>query len=113
VPLGDLVRAAAARTPDKAALVLYQHPVVGVACMVGVLDRRLGEIVRGYAALRHDAAPAPSAAKLKAFVAHHIASHKVPERIEIRSELPLNPVKVDRHALQARALAELTGRSGS
>jgi feruloyl-CoA synthase len=57
--------------------------------------------------LRHDAGPAPTADELKEFVAHHIASYEVPERIEIVAELPLNPVgKVDRHALQERAWAE-------
>ena len=57
--------------------------------------------------MRHDAAPAPTADELKAFVAHHLGSYEVPERIEIVAELPLNPVgKVDRHARQEQALAE-------
>jgi len=87
--------------------VLYQHPAVGEACVVGVPDRRLGEIVRAYVALRHDAAPGVTADELKQFVAHHIAAYKVPERIEVLAQLPLNAVgKVDRHELQERAIAE-------
>jgi len=87
--------------------VLYQHPAVGEACVVGVPDRRLGEIVRAYVALRHDA-PAPGADELKQFVAHHIAAYKVPERIAVLAQLPLNAVgKVDRHKLQERAIAEM------
>ena len=100
-------------SPLEVEEVLYQHPAVGVACVIGVPDRRLGEIVWGYVALRHDAAPAPAADELKAFVAHHIASYKVPERIEIVAELPVNAVgKVDRHALQEQALTELNAEAG-
>jgi non-ribosomal peptide synthetase component E (peptide arylation enzyme) len=61
-------------------------------------------------ALRHDLATKPGAAKLEEFVAHHNAAYEVPERIEIVPGLPLNAVgKVDRHALQARALAARRG----
>ncbi|MGH6895331.1 MAG: class I adenylate-forming enzyme family protein [Geminicoccaceae bacterium] len=103
-----IIRGGANISPLEVEEVLYQHPAVGVACVVGVPDRRLGEIVRAYVALRHDAAPGVTADELKQFVAHHIAAYKVPERIAILAELPLNAVgKVDRHALQARASADL------
>jgi acyl-coenzyme A synthetase/AMP-(fatty) acid ligase len=71
-------------------------------------DRRAAEQpLKAYVVLRH-VAKRLDAAGLKEFVARHIAAHTVPERIKIRSELPLNEAgKVDRHALQA-----LAGRSG-
>jgi acyl-CoA synthetase (AMP-forming)/AMP-acid ligase II len=78
--------------------------------VIGVPDRRLGELVWTYLAIRHDTAPAPSADELREFVARHIASYTVPERIELLAELPLNPVgKVDRHSLQELALAKRSG----
>jgi acyl-CoA synthetase (AMP-forming)/AMP-acid ligase II len=41
------------------------------------------------------------------FACFRLGAYKVPERIEILAELPLDPVgKVDRHALQERAWAE-------
>ncbi|MGH6902744.1 MAG: class I adenylate-forming enzyme family protein [Geminicoccaceae bacterium] len=102
-----IIRGGANISPLEVEEALYQHPAVGVACVVGVPDRRLGETVRGYVALRHDAASVPTADELKAFVAHHIAGYKVPERIEIVAGLPRNPVgKVDRHALREQAVAE-------
>jgi len=80
--------------------VIYQHPAVRTAGVVGVPDEHAGEIVRAYVALRDDA-PALAQDELQAFVAARIAAYKVPAEVEFVSELPLNAVgKVDRRRLK-------------
>jgi acyl-coenzyme A synthetase/AMP-(fatty) acid ligase len=82
--------------------VLDEHPAVHLSCVVGVPDRKLGQIVAAYVALRPDVTPAPTAEDLRRFVAGRIAAYKVPEWITITADLPLNATgKVDRKRLHA------------
>jgi acyl-CoA synthetase (AMP-forming)/AMP-acid ligase II len=72
--------------------------------VVGLPDRHLGQVVAAYVSLRGGTTGPPTAAQLRRFVAERLAAYKVPERITILCELPLNPTgKVDRQKLHALA----------
>ena len=70
--------------------VLFQHPDVVDAAVVGVAHTVLGEEVKAVVQVR--AGAAVTADELRDFCRPHLANFKVPEYVEIRSEpLPRNP----------------------
>jgi acyl-CoA synthetase (AMP-forming)/AMP-acid ligase II len=70
--------------------VVFDHPDVIDAAVVGVPHRELGEEVKAVVQLR--AGSTTTSDELKAFCRQHLADFKVPEYVEIRSEpLPRNP----------------------
>lgn len=85
--------------PVEVEAALREHPKVGLAAVMGVPDEVMGE--KGLALVQpRDPADPPDPGDLKRFVAARIADYKVPDRIEIREPLPLNPMfKVDKRAL--------------
>jgi len=100
-----IIRGGSNISPLEVEEVIDEHPAVHLSCVVGVPDRRLGETVAAYVALRSDVSDRPTAEELRRFVAARIAAYKVPERITIMDELPLNSTgKVDRKKLHARVL---------
>jgi len=76
--------------PETVRTVLLSHPAVRDACVVGVGDRRLGEVP--FAAIEtKPGRPAPSEAELMAWVRESLPSHHVPVAITVVDELPRNP----------------------
>jgi long-chain acyl-CoA synthetase len=70
--------------------VLFDHPDVIDAAVVGVPHRTLGEEVKAVVQLR--AGATTTVEELRAFCRKHLADFKVPEYVEIRDEpLPRNP----------------------
>jgi long-chain acyl-CoA synthetase len=70
--------------------VLFDHPDVIDAAVVGVPHKTLGEEVKAVVQLREGATV--TADELREFCAQHLANFKVPEYIEFRTEpLPRNP----------------------
>jgi acyl-CoA synthetase (AMP-forming)/AMP-acid ligase II len=69
--------------------ILEQHPGVREAAVVGIPDRKWGQIVRAVVVPSDpDKAPAPD--DLKVFVRSHLAGFKVPAEWVVRAELPRN-----------------------
>jgi long-chain acyl-CoA synthetase len=69
--------------------VLYAHPEVMDAAVIGLPHRTLGEEVG--AVVQVVAGSAVDAETLRSYAAEHLAAFKVPVRIELRSEpLPRN-----------------------
>lgn len=98
-----IIRGGSNISPREVEEVLFQHPAVKVACVVGKPDPAWGQTVRAYVSFKEKFAP-PAARELQAFAAEHLAAYKVPEEIVILPELPLNPIgKVDRQRLAAWA----------
>jgi fatty-acyl-CoA synthase len=87
-------------------LFLKSYPGVREAVVVGVPDRRLGEVAFAYVEL-HDGA-AVEAAALQAYCKASIASYKVPRHVEFVDAWPLTgSQKIRKLELKARAAAAL------
>jgi non-ribosomal peptide synthetase component E (peptide arylation enzyme) len=90
--------------PREIEEILYTHPKILHAAIVGVPDPRLGErnclcvIPRPGAALTLD--------EVVGFLRGGVAAYKLPEEIEIFDEFPFTPTgKIQRHALTRAVLA--------
>ena len=85
--------------------VLFEHPDVVDAAVVGVPHRELGEEVKAVVQLR--AGAGTTADDVRAFCAERLASFKVPAHVEFRDEpLPRNPAgKVLKNLLRGDATA--------
>ncbi len=101
-----IIRGGSNVSPLEVEEVIDEHPAVHLSCVVGIPDRRLGEVVAAFVALKHDTPQRPTPDELRHFVAGRIAAYKVPERIFLVDDLPLNATgKVDRKRLHARVLS--------
>lgn len=95
--------------PAEVEEMMLEHPAVGQAAVVGVPDRRLGEV--GYAFV----VPAPGAdpselteGAVEAWCRERMANYKAPRHVELIDELPRNPAgKVLKYELRQRAAAVL------
>jgi long-chain acyl-CoA synthetase len=85
--------------PREVEDVLFEHPAVREAAVVGIADDYRGETVKAVVSLR-DGAGADEAA-LIAFCRERLASYKYPRSVEFRDELPKNAAgKVLRRGLR-------------
>jgi long-chain acyl-CoA synthetase len=88
--------------PREVEEVLFQHPSVGEAAVVGVPDRERGEVVKAFVVPK--AGTHPTEAELIAFVRERIAHYKAPRTVEFRTSLPRSGVqKVLRRVLRGEA----------
>jgi acyl-CoA synthetase (AMP-forming)/AMP-acid ligase II len=84
--------------PREIEEILYAHPKVLYAAIVGVPDARLGE--RNCLCLVPRPGEPPTLAELLAFLGDSVATYKLPERLELFTEFPFTPTgKIQRHAL--------------
>jgi long-chain acyl-CoA synthetase len=72
--------------PREIEEVLYTHPAVAEAAVVGVPHERLGEEVKAYVALKRDSEVSPE--ELIAWTKERVAAYKYPRTIELRDSLP-------------------------
>lgn len=94
--------------PREIEEILYTHPKVLYAAIVGVPDPRLGE--RSCLCLVPKPGPPPSLDELLAFLGDSVATYKRPERLELFDELPFTPTgKIQRHVLVREVAARLAG----
>ncbi|BCZ86583.1 long-chain-fatty-acid--CoA ligase [Thermus thermophilus] len=83
--------------PVEVERVLYDHPAVKEAAVVGVPDPRWGEVGAAFVVLRE---PVPAEA-LRAFLKARLAGYKVPKHLIFLEELPkTGPGKVQKEALK-------------
>ncbi|RJX34739.1 MAG: AMP-dependent synthetase [Desulfarculus sp.] len=84
--------------------VLYSHPQVKAAGVVGVPDPKVGNRIKAYVVLQAEARGKVSEEDLIKYCAEKLAHYKVPQIIEFRGELPKTDVgKVSRRELREEA----------
>ncbi|MDD9382160.1 AMP-binding protein [Streptomyces sp. ZAF1911] len=83
----DMINASGFKVwPREVEDVLYTHPAVREAAVVGIPDPYRGESVKAYVSLRPGAETDP--AELSAYCAERLAAYKYPRRVEILPVLP-------------------------
>ena len=81
--------------------VLYQHPKIKAAGVVGVPDPKVGNLIKAYVVLEGEARGQISEEEILEFCREKLAHYKVPKIIEFRGELPKTDVgKVSRRELR-------------
>jgi len=81
--------------------VLYNHPQIKAAGVVGVPDPKVGNIIKAYVVLQSEARGKISEEEIMEFCRENLAYYKVPKIIEFRGELPKTDVgKVSRRELR-------------
>jgi long-chain acyl-CoA synthetase len=97
-----IIRGGSNISPLEVEEVLYQHPAVKEAGVVGVPDATWGEIVHAYVALKEG--DSATEASLKGFLKERIADYKIPEAITLLPALPKGSTgKIHRQTLRAWA----------
>lgn len=94
--------------PREIEEILYTHPQVLHAAIVGVPDPRLGE--RNCLCIIPRAGAALTLAEAVGFLKDSVAAYKLPEEIEVFDEFPFTPTgKIQRHVLTRQVLARREG----
>jgi long-chain acyl-CoA synthetase len=94
-----IIRGGSNISPQEVEAVLYEHPAVAEAAVVGRPDAVWGEVVVAHIVLRQGHVPNES--YLIAFARKRIADYKTPEVIIFHSELPKSATgKIQRRALR-------------
>jgi len=104
----DVINAAGFKVwPREVEEVLYQHPAVRVAAVLGVPDDYRGETVRAVIALRDGHGFVGEEAAREDILAHcqrHLANYKIPRIVDFRDELPVSAAgKVLRRVMRDEA----------
>jgi long-chain acyl-CoA synthetase len=76
--------------PSEVETVIYSHPAVRLAAVIGIPDAYHGEVVKACLVLEEGATATP--ADLLAHCRSDLAPYKVPATIDIRTELPMSAV---------------------
>ncbi|HRZ17074.1 MAG TPA: long-chain fatty acid--CoA ligase, partial [Candidatus Hydrogenedentes bacterium] len=81
--------------------VLYQHPAVREASVVGIPDRIRGEEVKVYVSVKDGEALTPE--DIRAFLEARVARYKWPKEVEVLEDLPKGPTgKILKRELKLR-----------
>jgi long-chain acyl-CoA synthetase len=84
--------------------VLYRHPQIKAAGVVGVPDPTVGQNIKAYVVLQSEARGKVSEEEIIEFCKENLAHYKVPKIIEFRGELPKTDVgKISRRELREEA----------
>jgi len=74
--------------PSEVELLLYKHPAVQEACIIGARDAYRGETVKAVVVLRAEARGHTTAEDIMAWSREHMAAYKVPRLVDFVDALP-------------------------
>jgi fatty-acyl-CoA synthase len=74
--------------PSEVELMLYRHPAVAEACVIGTQDAYRGETVKAVVVLRAEARGKTTAEDITGWAREHMAAYKVPRVVEFAEALP-------------------------
>jgi acyl-CoA synthetase (AMP-forming)/AMP-acid ligase II len=98
--------------PREIEEILYTHPKVLYAAMVGLPDARLGE--RNCLCLVPKPGEPPTLEELQQFLGDSVARYKWPERLELFEKLAFTPTgKIQRHVLVREVMARDASRGSN
>lgn len=93
--------------PAEVETLLFKHPAIQEACVIGARDARRGETVKAFVVLREPMRGQVTADDIIAWSREHMAAYKVPRIIEFVDALPKSGTgKVMWRALQERQNAQ-------
>jgi long-chain acyl-CoA synthetase len=75
--------------PKEIENILYEHPKIEMAVVVGIPDRQSGEAVKAHVQLR--AGENATEEEIKKFCRKRLAAYKVPKIIEFQEQMPMSP----------------------
>jgi long-chain acyl-CoA synthetase len=97
--------------PREVEEVLYEHPAVREAAVIGVPHAELGEEIAAAVSLKPGADA--SAPELREFVKANIAAYKYPRHVWLLDELPKGPTgKILKRAIEPPASVAMTDKAG-
>ena len=95
--------------PREIEEVLYQHPKIQEACIVGIPDPYRGETVKAFVVLKER--EEATAEEIIKYCQKNMAKYKVPTSVEFRRELPKSHVgKVLRKILREEEMKKSSNR---
>jgi long-chain acyl-CoA synthetase len=77
--------------PREVEEVLYKHPAVMEAMVIGIPHERYGEEVKAVVSLKPDQQASPE--EIIAYCKEHLAAYKYPRHLEVRDSLPKGSTK--------------------
>ena len=96
--------------PREVEEVLFMHPKVMEAAVIGVPDAKRGEVVKAFVVLKEGATATGD--EIRNFCKEKLAPYKVPSHVEFRKELPKTQVgKVLRRTLLDEEKAKMSAKS--
>jgi long-chain acyl-CoA synthetase len=91
--------------PREVEEVLYAHPAVQMATVIGVPDAYRGEVVKAYVVLKEEHRRVTDEMTLLDFCKERLTPYKLPRRVEFRDQLPISAAgKVLRRLLREESV---------
>lgn len=75
--------------PTEVESILYKHPAIKEACVIGVPDKRKGEEIKAYVVLQEDKRGTVTENDIISWAQQHMAAYKYPRVVEFVASLPV------------------------